>query len=359
MADDDPLRTFTDYSNYPGYGPGIYSPRNPWRAAGAAPVDSPCGGYGGNMHGCKHADGTPAPCVVGGFAYGPDARDSYKQGNLGSNIKRTKWARGSVVEAAYIMYSNHGGGYSYRLCKQSSHLTEECFQAGHLDFVGNEHIIQWGPTNSTRKYIPAVYTTNGTHPKGSMWARGPIPTCAGANGGYTWHSTGAHTGISAIDCEQYPWQPQAPRQTQFPAPLPGLYGWGNDYTDLATHKPGHYMPYFIIDRLQVPVELEAGDYVVSWRWDVEQGAQVWTTCGAIQVVDHPVEAAENAAWDDACAPWPPSAPIGCDICTTVKCAGCKGCTFSKEGSCAPCWAVNSSAGDACLNNDGSACQRCW
>ena len=87
------------------------------------------------MHGCKHADGTPAPCVVGGFAYGPDARDSYKQGNLGSNIKRTKWARGSVVEAAYIMYSNHGGGYSYRLCKQSSHLTEECFQAGHLDFV--------------------------------------------------------------------------------------------------------------------------------------------------------------------------------------------------------------------------------
>ena len=34
MADDDPLRTFTDYSNYPGYGPGIYSPRNPWRAAG-------------------------------------------------------------------------------------------------------------------------------------------------------------------------------------------------------------------------------------------------------------------------------------------------------------------------------------
>ena len=131
---------------------------------------------------------------------------------------------------------------------------------------GNEHIIQWGPTNSTRKYIPAVYTTNGTHPKGSMWARGPIPTCAGANGGYTWHSTGAHTGISAIDCEQYPWQPQALRQTQFPAPLPGLYGWGNDYTDLATHKPGHYMPYFIIDRLQVPVELEAGDYVVSWRW---------------------------------------------------------------------------------------------
>ena len=65
-------------------------------------------------------------------------------------------------------------------------------------------------------------------------------------------------------------------QTQFPPPLPGLYGWGTDY------KPGpnNHWPFFIIDRLQVPLGLPSGDYVLSWRWDCEQGAQVWTTCGA-------------------------------------------------------------------------------
>ena len=160
-------------------------------------------------------------------------------------------------------------------------VTEECFKAGHLDFVGDHHIIQWGPHKLTRKEIPAVYTSNGTHPAGSMWARGPIPTCAHANGGYVWRGT------SAIDCEPYPWRAENLRKTQFPPPLPGLYGWGTDYIA----KPHNYMPCaskttsnlplralsrpvddkiscasdFIIDRLQVPTNVSAGDYVLSWR----------------------------------------------------------------------------------------------
>ena len=111
-------------------------------------------------------------------------------------------------------------------------MTEECFKAGHLDFVGDEHIIQWGPDKSTRKTIPAMYTTNGTHPTGSMWARGPIPTCAGAGGGYVYKPLIG----SAIECEPYPWENKTVKKTQFPAPLPGLYGWGTDYTDQRTHK---------------------------------------------------------------------------------------------------------------------------
>jgi hypothetical protein len=295
MPDNDSRRTFTKLSDPYGWAPPAN--RHPWRAPGAAKVNSPCGGYGGNMNGCVHADGSPSPCDVGGVAGGPDAIDYYNQGKLGQNIKRTKWQRGSVVEAAHILYSNHAGGYAYRLCKESAGLTEECFQAGQLDFVGNTHIIQWGPDKSTRKEIPAVYTTKGTTPAGSMWARGPIPTCAGSAGGYSWdiwHS------MSAIDCETYPFVAENKRETQFPPPLPGLYGWGTDYTDQRTHQPGHYMPYFIMDRLQVPSKIPKGKYVLSWRWDVEQGAQIWNTCADITITDDSVPEEENAAWDNHC-----------------------------------------------------------
>jgi hypothetical protein len=65
------------------------------------------------------------------------------------------------------------------------------------------------------------------------------------------------------------------------------------------------MPYFIIDRLAVP-DLTPGNYVLSWRWDVEQGSQVWTTCSDIEVVDEEVDEREWAAWDDNCAEWPPT-----------------------------------------------------
>ena len=48
--------------------------------------------------------------------------------------------RGSTQEVAWLMDANHGGGYSYRLCKippeGRSGLTEECFQEGHLAFAG-------------------------------------------------------------------------------------------------------------------------------------------------------------------------------------------------------------------------------
>lgn len=363
MDDDDPRRTFTDYSNSPGWGPGHYSPLNPWRYPGNAKVDSPCGGFGGNMYGCQNADGTPAPCVIGGFAFGPDARDYYSQGKLGQNVKRTRWQKGSVVEAAHILYSNHGGGYSYRLCKQSANVTEECFQAGHLDFVGDTHIIQWGPDKSTRKEISAVYTSNGTYPSGSMWARGPLPTCAGANGGFTFHQ-----GLPAIDCEPYPWVPENRRKTQFPPPLPGLYGWGTDYTDRISHQPNHYMPYFIIDRLQVPSNLPIGNYVLSWRWDVEQGGQIWTTCADIELVPDPVDEADWAAWDDECAVWPPPSPSPpcldewrshCDDDSSGGCGLCKPCIDRKTGPCEPCWASNATTGGACLYDDGHGCRACW
>ena len=40
----------------------------------------------------------------------------------------------------------------------------------------------------------------------------------------------------------------------------------------------------VVDELKVPEGL-SGDYVVSWRWDCEQTAQVWTQCAIVTIVD--------------------------------------------------------------------------
>jgi hypothetical protein len=34
----------------------------------------------------------------------------------------------------------------------------------------------------------------------------------------------------------------------------------------------------VLDRVQVPADLALGDYVVSWRWDCEESAQVGGGC---------------------------------------------------------------------------------
>ena len=39
----------------------------------------------------------------------------------------------------------------------------------------------------------------------------------------------------------------------------------------------------IIDWLHVPLDLRAGEYVLGWRWDSEETAQVWTHCADVTI----------------------------------------------------------------------------
>ena len=85
----------------------------------------------------------------------------------------------------------------------------------------------------------AMYTTKGTHPTGSMWAKNPIPACAGTGGGSA------------------PGQPcYAP--PQFAPP-------NNDYRFMG-FTFGE-LPFAIVDEVQVPQDLEEGDYVLGFRYD--------------------------------------------------------------------------------------------
>merc|ERR1719456_844139 len=63
-------------------------------------------------------------------------------------------------------------------------------------------------------------------------------------------------------------------------------------------------------------------------------------------------------------PTPPSPGHGCadpkcSACCTGACLQCKACIGIKAGGCAACYAIDPTAGTACLYDDGHGCQRCW
>jgi hypothetical protein len=119
--------------------------RNPWRAPGWAPTADPCGMAGG-----MPAAGTGASVFAKvEVAQGFGAPTTLAQGMLGSaTLKQgppaANWTAGQTVEVSWGIRANHGGGYSYRLCKSEeasgTPLTEGCFQRTPLQFAGRSQI---------------------------------------------------------------------------------------------------------------------------------------------------------------------------------------------------------------------------
>jgi len=240
----------------------------PWTAPGYAPVFSPCGIAGGGAR-YHPSNGALAPH---GVKQGFDGKDLPELGGV-----TTVWLRGSTQEVAWSIEANHGGGYAYRLCPKSHDLTEECFQAHHLQFAGDESWIQYGDDEDNRTAIAGPILALGTNPKGSHWKKVPVPACGDPSGGVG----------GGFLCTTPP---------QFEPPLPGLYGYGGsacfDFTGdgktsaLCTAKEHQYwidkFKFNIIDKVQVP-DLAPGDYVLSFRWDTEQTPQVWANCADITI----------------------------------------------------------------------------
>lgn len=245
---------------------------NPWRAPGFAPVMDPCGVYAGNQSG-EH--------VVGGQPLGAH----------GSRLPPTAgqiWTAGSSQEVSFSLYANHGGGYSYRLCPKSRELTEECFQNHHLQFVGNESWIQYGNNVANRTAIPALRVSQGTNPLGSQWTKNPIPACGGLAGG---SAGGAKHVPFWNDCRQAQFDPPLKGLvTPNPkwAPLDGLYGIGaGACTAQTNHEEFKFWAarfnFNVIDEVVVPSELPPGEYVLGFRLDCEQTAQVWSNCADVVI----------------------------------------------------------------------------
>lgn len=230
---------------------------NPWRAPGTAPVFDPCGKAGGGYPGNA----------------GPGAADfvntsNAKHGDLGSEVlqpgpSQATWKVGAEVETMWGLRANHGGGFQWRLCPRSAKLTEACFQQQPLPFVGRQS-LQF--PNGSRSLIPSKYayangsvaaiTADNQLPTGITWALNPLPD-------------GKQSGSVG-----------AAGEWEFPPPCDSVKMPGN--TNLCSGERPFGVS--VVDVLRVPASTKPGAYVLGWRWDVEETAQVWSSCSDITIV---------------------------------------------------------------------------
>lgn len=231
----------------------------PWRSPGAAPVlGSGCGVAGGGAVWNQNGGWAPE-----GMAQGADAVTLPKG-------TPTVWKAGSTVEVAWAVWTNHGGGYQYRICKdEPGQVTEACFQATPLKFAGK---VQWlHHINGSRFEIPLVKVTEGVTPAGSEWARNPFPEC---------HDSQTCTEAPRT-CQNYMGMGDTCHKFAFPEPLPNTHGLGHSNSSKGGMDGFH--DYSIVDKVVVPKHLPAGDYLLSWRWDCEQSAQIWQNCADVRI----------------------------------------------------------------------------
>jgi len=307
--EDSPFRTWCTALNRDFKGQCSFYARHPWLTPGTAPLKSN-GGTGTGGSPCGVLDGTTQ-----------DAR------SLPGNTMPPKWKAGQVMEMAWAIYANHGGGYQYRLCPLPSSgnrmdLTEECFQQGVLRFAVPTVDLQnaKNSTNAPKHTVKAVRVSNGTHPPGFEWAMNPIP------------------GFGPDGNTKFPFMPL----------YPGACGTKGDTT--TTECPDKIMNWRIIDKVEIPGDLKPGKYVVSMRWDAEQTPQVWASCSDIEIINSaPTPPTPPPPPPTPAPPTPQPAPTPAPAPTPNMCHAsdfaCSGYTYYGSGpaACAKagcCWTPN-------------------
>lgn len=181
------------------------------------------------------------------------------------------WEAGGVVEVAWTVQSNHGGGYLYRLCPlhdndgNANLLNEACFQKTPLKFFGQQS-FRWGGVGSgEQEFFDGKYVSTGTVPAGSTWAVNPMPN---SPNGDNFNATG----------EGFP--PKCKETTNCDPDCKS--GWPCENHCRCSGRKGPYN-LEIVDWVQIPADLPPGSYVLGWRWDCEESNQVWASCSDVTI----------------------------------------------------------------------------
>merc|ERR1712080_102257 len=240
---------------------------------------------------------------------GTRVHQTLKMGDLGSQVlpptetsKVVNWTVGSTPRVAWGMRFNHGGGYQYRLCPaERMPCTEEDYQEMPLDFVRDAHAIMWN--NGSLYPIKGMFVDDSVCtvvPKGSTWARNPIPRIHTDNVGMAFVGKCLPQQGPGETCKQQgpPWCWAKQDCQNFPNPCPDLdNGW---YMGNATRMPtGSFLPDsnkhegwcsgdwtlgMVSDKIVIPKDTRPGKYVLSWRMDCEETAQVWSSCADVNIM---------------------------------------------------------------------------
>ena len=177
----------------------------------------------------------------------------------------------------------------YRLCKKGQLMNEECFQRGALAFFDNVTTIRYVDNSAPAFTIPAVDVSGEgiVLPKHSTWRRDPIPACACDSGLNCRHaSSGRGMDYAWLKAFFVPYTnntdgpPGCMHGTMFEPPWPTGYGHIAERVDTGGKRSPKFN-YEMVDRVRVPSE--AGEYLLSWRWDTEQKSQVWSSCADVVV----------------------------------------------------------------------------
>ena len=253
---------------------GDWQQFQPWRAPGAARIENPCGLL------CDHCMDPDDP-----------TRPHLTNGTLLPPLKSSPmhWPAGGVAEAGWALMVNHGGGYQYRLCKKGHAMTEQCFQAGALAFADNVTTVRHVDGSRADFTIPAldVRGSQVVVPRSSTWRRNPIPACA-CDSGLNCHHGDSGRGMTYAWLRAFfvPYSnatngpPGCMHGTMFEPPWPQGYGHIAERADEGGGRSPKFN-YELVDKVRVP--MEAGEYLLSWRWDTEQKSQVWSSCADVVV----------------------------------------------------------------------------
>ena len=145
-----------------------------------------------------------------------------------------------------------------------------------LAFVG-EQSLQY--QNGTRQRIHSSYTfENGTgfhtedYPAPRPGAPGPTPELSFlAQSPGLWARNPLPDHVMEKPHNLSAWEFPPPCHDDISGPTKGL---------CSGERPFHVA---IVDVLQIPADIPAGDYVVGFRWDCEESAQIWSSCSDITI----------------------------------------------------------------------------
>eukprot|EP01047_Picozoa_sp_COSAG01_P072817 COSAG01_NODE_11685_length_1879_cov_22.393820_1_plen_386_part_00 len=285
--------------------------KHPWRSPGTAPVIHPCG-----THCTASAGDSCSWGAVSGPIWGKGHANQVNWTSLPPpppGQPRTMWRRGGVAEVATGIAILHSGGWSYRLCPADTELTESCFQRGALRFHTDTAQVRPVHNSSSLPFTIAV-----RHTPDRKWTRIPVPapdtpmpapwckspeillqkenssyrgaasdtryTCLGtypnttgmcrAGDGWCWQGTHPAGGEECCDCKGT--CIEAKEALPFPSPFSSQAG-----RNLSIQNPWTFS---LVETVDVPADLAAGDYVLSWRWDAEATPQVWLNCADVTLV---------------------------------------------------------------------------